>query len=624
MKKCVKYSLKAVKWFFIVFCFYAFSLCFRQERIPGEWVAGAFALAAPSNLVFHCDSASFGIVGGFHLKGLRVYDLSRARNIEPVAAAEHVSILPFRRALRIVGAKFPRLHDAYYEINTFAEPLGDKPIDFSFPKLLPFHLELVRPDVLGLLPERVTARVKMRSARLDFMNVHLDWRDCDRPMALDGWCRVDLEQRRVRGRVEGHATQAQIRPFMVALDLPVVLPYMDSFTGVTEPVPAVCEWNVNLVDNAFRLDLDLHPLLGRYNGVPMSRADGKITLNTTFGRSWMRYQTGIGPLKATDKKGRQLEGMITVHGMRSATNEVVDLVFDASSELPLKSVLDIIDYMNDGTLDCLVCETPPEVTVKGRLATDVARQAGNDLSGTLRFAHGSLFGISLHSAESDFSYVGSLVSFTNAAARGKAGGSVTGSAELSVPGLDSSKSTFALKLNYTGGTIAEMAEAFGVAPGEMAGKVEGALELSGALRTNALDRLSGSGRLTVREGSIAQMKIFLGLTDLIAKQVPGFEKIVTQSEMSCDFTIGGGKISSRNILIEGSFFSISAKGSYDFINDALDFTVRVTLLKNESILGKFLIRPILWPFSKLLLEFKVEGGLDAPKWNYISILDRIL
>ena len=120
------------------------------------------------------------------------------------------------------------------------------------------------------------------------------------------------------------------------------------------------------------------------------------------------------------------------------------------------------------------------------------------------------------------------------------------------------------------------------------------------------------------------MKIFLGLTDLIAKQVPGFDKIVTQSEMSCDFTIGGGKISSRNILIEGSFFSISAKGSYDFINDALDFTVRVTLLKNESILGKFLIRPILWPFSKLLLEFKVEGGLDAPKWNYISILDRIL
>lgn len=56
----------------------------------------------------------------------------------------------------------------------------------------------------------------------------------------------------------------------------------------------------------------------------------------------------------------------------------------------------------------------------------------------------------------------------------------------------------------------------------------------------------------------------------------------------------------------------------------LDFTVRVTLLKNESLLGKFLIRPILWPFSKLLMEFKVTGGLDAPRWEYISLLDRIL
>jgi hypothetical protein len=120
------------------------------------------------------------------------------------------------------------------------------------------------------------------------------------------------------------------------------------------------------------------------------------------------------------------------------------------------------------------------------------------------------------------------------------------------------------------------------------------------------------------------MKLFLGLTELLAKEVPGVDRIVTQSAASGDFTVEGGVVRSDNILIEGSFFTILANGTYDFLNDKLDFTVRVTLLKNESLLGKFLIRPILWPFTKLLLEFKVEGGMTAPRWRYISVLDRIL
>ena len=77
-------------------------------------------------------------------------------------------------------------------------------------------------------------------------------------------------------------------------------------------------------------------------------------------------------------------------------------------------------------------------------------------------------------------------------------------------------------------------------------------------------------------------------------------------------------------MIEGSLFSIAAKGCYDMVNDNLDFTVRVQFLKNESVLGKYLIRPIMWPFTKLLLEFKATGPIDNPAWEYISVLDRIM
>jgi len=71
-------------------------------------------------------------------------------------------------------------------------------------------------------------------------------------------------------------------------------------------------------------------------------------------------------------------------------------------------------------------------------------------------------------------------------------------------------------------------------------------------------------------------------------------------------------------------FSISAHGEYSIPQDNLDFTVRVQIMRKDSILGKYLIRPILWPFTKLLLEFRLEGPIENPKWDYISVLDRIM
>ena len=70
-------------------------------------------------------------------------------------------------------------------------------------------------------------------------------------------------------------------------------------------------------------------------------------------------------------------------------------------------------------------------------------------------------------------------------------------------------------------------------------------------------------------------------------------------------------------------FSIRATGTYDIPADKLDFTVRLQLLKNDSFLGK-LVHPVMFPFTKLLLEFKVTGSADDPKWDDISVLDRIL
>ena len=613
-----------MKWCFIVFLVYLVSLFFRRERIPGSMIESLCASSIPSNMVFHCESASFGFRKGLDVNGIRLYDVERKNSLLPVFAAESVSIRIFERFIRIVGAKFPRLQDSYYEEGGYAEPLGYGDWGFRFPKIRRLRLELIRPVILGASPERVVATVDSRPTCLSFSDIHLSWGGQGAQAQLDGVCTIDLDAKRVKGAVKGEAAQANIRPLIDVLDLPLVLEYMDSFTAVEKPVPAGCAWDVDLGSNEFTLDLELHPLLGRYNNVPMMRADGSIGLHVSFpvrdGVRGMDYETTVGPLYALDKKNRPLNGIVTVRG----SDDVVHIHFDAESSLPLLDILNVIDYLNDGELESLVCDTPPFVKVKGVLAADVAHQADNDLRGTVSFAKGSLFGIPLFDAESEFAYIGDTVYLSGAKAKGKEGGLAIGSARLSFPELDPDRASFALDVTYSNGSVAELADFFQFDAGDKHGEAEGEMSIRGPIGTNVVDRLNGKGQLKVKNGHLAQMKLFMGLTELLAREVPGVDKIVNQSSASCTFTIENGVFKSDDILIEGGLFSIAAQGEYDIVNDNLDFTVKVLFLKNESMLGRYLIRPIMWPFTKLLMEFKATGSIDDPAWDYISVLDRVM
>ena len=619
-----------MKWAFIVFFVYVISLFFRSERIPGEWVEKAVSRHLPTNLVFHCESVSLNLRHGLDIHGLRIYDLDRHEPITPAFAASSVTVAILERRVKVVEARFPRLHDSYYEPGPYAEPLGYDEIDINLPALPEFSLELERPSILGVEPERVTAQVFMRSRGINLSGLNIEWPSRERKMSLNGSFLFDIAGKRVSGKVQGLATQSQIRPLLVVLDLPSALPYMDAFTGVTAPVPVSCAWDVNLFDNEFRLDLGLRPVLGAYNGVPMSYADGGLSIHTTFpvrdGVRRMDYAVTVGPLQAFDSKDRPLAGKITVNGFGGAKDrpETVHIDFDAASSLPKDDMLAIIDYLNDGILDSLVCDAPPTVKVRGTMATDVAHQSDNDLLGSISFASGSLFGTRLHDVSCNFAYVGDRLSFFDASARGRDGGTVSGSAHLSLPELDPDRASYTLDITYAGGNLGELADMVNLDPGDRNGDVECALHLSGPMATNSLDRLNGSGYIKISNGHLAQMNLFMGLTRILADEVPGVDQIVNQSEASATFFIENGILRSRDVLIEGALFSISGVGEYDIARDNLDFVVRVQIMRKDSILGKYLLRPILWPFTKLLLEFRLSGSAGNPEWNYISVLDRVL
>ena len=625
--KILRVMGKAMKLIFIAFCIYTGSLLFRQQELPAEWIEDRLQERLPENLVLHLGGGSFGFRDGLTLTDVKLYNKARKDALSPMVAVERASINLLTRRVHLVAPYYDKLPDGYYEPGYAYGPRSQlkeapPPWDFRLPRLPKFRLTAERPDILGIKPERVEGEVTVNPTRAEINNIKVKWpRQTALPMTVDGYIYFDIAEKHLAGECEGLATQAFIRPHLVILDIPVCLPYVDAFTGVQGPIPAYFAWDVNLDTGKTVLDLGLHPTLGAYRKVPMKRADGVLKIEVWYRDGFMESDIHIGPITAYDNSGRMLEGGFIVH--RQGPNDDITLEVDAKSELKKDDILEIIDCLNDGTLDDFKCETPLKVWVKGFLATEDERQAANDLRGEMAVERCEIFNIAMENAQTEYEYKGDELTFKNATAKGSLGGELSAWAKFKLPAMESDKASVELDVNYRKGSVEEVADFFDFDLGDRKGKMEGSIHLSGPLTTNLLSKANGYGRINIEDGHLAQMKLFAGMTSALAEYVPGVGTIVNQNTGSCTFTIEDGVLKTDDLIIEGSLFSISAKGTYDIANDNLDFTVLTQFTRKESMLGKYLIRPIMWTFSKLLMEYKVRGPMDHAEWDYQGILDRV-
>ena len=622
------------------------AVCCFEQRLPA-WALERLSdrLSTPDLLVC-VDSATFRLPRGLRLTGLRVLDRSKLQ-AAPFISADRIELklalgrLPWRlnrlfREATVTGLSFPRLPDGYYIPDSIEFPGQpdfrevNAPLDITFPRLAPFRLTLIRPDVLSVRPECVTVEsVSLHPKLLRLSGIFIKWPDIDTAMTLDGEAQCDLYAQSVRGNVHGQARQPNIRPMLGTLEITNCYQFIDAFTGVTMPVDATCQFDVNLMNNDLHIFLDLHPTGGAYRGVPFKDAHGLVDVRVFVRDTYQNARIVVGPVAANFPDGHTMEGTVVYDNI----NDIGYVNFDVRSTVALSNALAVANVLTDGTLDCLQPETPPEITLKGTMAVDPAYAATNDLAGTVGFLRGTFFSIPLRNARSDFRVKGTEVSFTNARANAPNGGELSGSGFVSFPGFVQEKATFGVDVSGRKLTLADLADVFDLDIGDRNGSLEGTVNLSGPMGDNIVQRLAGKGRLTVSDGNLAKLNVLAGLFDAMEK-VPGLGTLVNQSraatgvtisEASTSFTLSDGVLKSDDLTFRGGIFTISCRGSYDIVKDSLDIAVRVRIVKDDSLLG-MLKNPILWPFSKLstvLFGFRASGTLKNPVWKYdTAILGR--
>ncbi len=616
MKKALKIIGGTVGILLIVLLLFLGSLFFREQKLPAFLVERLEEALSTEMMRFSVARASFGFRHGLRLQRVRIHDLTHPDALErPIGSARTIIVDWWRRRVDVLEASYPRLPDAYYGIGPEI-PAGE-PIDFDsivLPDLEPWQVSLERPAVLGVDASRVDFRLDVDERRISLENVRVAFHDRDKKMGFAGFLVVDFDTKKVTGRVDGAAAHAQIAPVIDVLDFPVAQPYVAAFSDLSGVVPATITWEGGLEEGSIDLRFFIDVPRCKYEGVALEMVKGSIVIKGKPDASRdpeddFLYAVTIKVDEGVDRDGRRLAGSLTI------TNEEgpIRLKFGAGSDLKFDDLLAIINVFDKDLFDFMTFDAPPIVVARGSSGTDPSDLDGYDLKGTLRLKHGSFLGLTLNDVAADIALKGDTLT-TKGTAIGKTGGRFMWRNTDSFAGFGDGEMRFTLDADCRGASVEELAELFTFDLGERNGTVDGEVSLSGAIGTNVVETLNGKGSVRVTDGKLAQMKLFAGLTEILADTVPGVSYLVNQSQASADFTFENGVFKSENVLIEGGLISISGRGTYDCVADALDFTVYVRLFKKNSFVGK-LVQPLTAPIAWTLLEFKLTGPLDEPVWR---------
>jgi hypothetical protein len=216
-------------------------------------------------------------------------------------------------------------------------------------------------------------------------------------------------------------------------------------------------------------------------------------------------------------------------------------------------------------------------------------------------------------ASFDLSILGRRIRFTNAIATAY-GGQFSGHGVF-YPVFADSNWRYEADISATGAQLAGLLSASIAKPvEELRGTLAGAAKIGGYIGKDTGPLAAGSGQVNIRGGLLFQTKLFSGLSAILSKIIPEFT-LFAQTDASGNFTIRNSRLSSRNIQLQGTVFSVKATGDYSFGGN-LDYRVEVQLLRGGAVAA--LVRLATLPITRLL-EFRLTGTFEEPRWRPINL-----
>ncbi len=138
---------------------------------------------------------------------------------------------------------------------------------------------------------------------------------------------------------------------------------------------------------------------------------------------------------------------------------------------------------------------------------------------------------------------------------------------------------------------------------ESSGKLDVRVEMQGGLGDQS--SFVGHGNITIRDGYILSIPFLGGLSSILGTLIPGFGFAKADRAMA-DFKIAKGAVSTENLTISSTLFTLIGNGEYQFVRDNLNLNMRANM---RGVVGL-----LLFPVSKIF-EYHGSGSLGNPVWK---------
>ena len=135
------------------------------------------------------------------------------------------------------------------------------------------------------------------------------------------------------------------------------------------------------------------------------------------------------------------------------------------------------------------------------------------------------------------------------------------------------------------------------------GRIDGVYRFTG--RGEDPRSLTGDGVLSVRNGDVFAIPFLGPISGILNGIVPGMGQDVAKSA-AVEFHTQGGVVDVKNLQVEGSGFSLLGGGQLRYLEDSMDFDVRIN--------ARGLPGAVLFPVSKLF-EYVADEKLSKPRWR---------
>lgn len=557
------------------------------------------------------DRASFHLTKGLSIQKIRVAlvgDPKAFLTIDEIRIGLHPKLsIPSADWISSVQIKRPYMS----RIPKIPKTDKTKPSGpLTIPDFDHIQLRLEKVSILGIEADEVSAILHLNmNGDLCLESAAARWiGDGKLEESVTGSCRFDFKKEFVYSSLTGRTLPYRLYPLFQLLNLKIVEEYCRLFEFPPGNLPdATCSFTLSFGsdDNTTLLAIGVAARDFTYRGEPIEQVNGVINID---GR-----KTWIGPLRAVHKTG-VLEGRL----MNNAITQI--LTFDASSTLQLQPLAQILDLVKRPVTN-FVFAVPPMLTATGAIRSVGTTLDSVVLGGHFKAGAGSVYRIAVSSADGMMRMTNSVLSFEAV----KTGFTDDGNAVLDL--ALKFRSTDAIDFHGTTSATGVPLAAFGALGGGAAlgsyGRVNGTAELAGCL-TDAHPSLSfiGSGKALVSNGRLNRVKLFAGFTDYLAKNVPGVEGLVDQTQAELSFVVTNGVLSTSDLGIHGDVFGVKMLGAYDIHNDRFDAVARTVFFKEKSV-ARTVSSFLSYPMARLFMELHLAGTLEEPKWTYIGLIDRV-